>query len=139
VPQPKTPEKSTFYIFVLTQKYSFALLRQRNFVLDFARTRRYRASNTFLHLHKKVSMDIKVEVEGIKKTGVSKAQKPYFILSCYVYLPDVRHPQACELFSDKALNNGIYNVPADFSIVDKRPAMSLNVSEAVPVKVGQAA
>lgn len=84
-------------------------------------------------------MDIKVEVEGIKKTGVSKSNKPYFILSCYVSLPDVRHPQACELFSDKAHNPGQYLAPVAFTIKDNRPFMELNLSEAVPHKSGQAA
>lgn len=84
-------------------------------------------------------MDIKVEVEGIKKTGVSKSNKPYFILSCYVSLPDVRHPQACELFSDKAFNPGLYVAPCSFSIKDNRPAFELNMSEALAHKAGQAA
>lgn len=84
-------------------------------------------------------MDLKVEIEGVKKSGVSKAQKQYFILSCYIYLPDVRHPQACELFSDKLLNPGTYSVPCAFSIKENRPAIELNLSEASSLKAGQAA
>lgn len=84
-------------------------------------------------------MDLKVEIEGVKKSGVSKAQRQYFILSCYVHLPDVRHPQACELFSDKLLNPGSYSVPCSFTIKENRPAFEMNLSEAQPLKVGQAA
>lgn len=84
-------------------------------------------------------MDLKVEVEGIKKSGVSKSNTPYFILACYVMLPGVRHPQACDLFSDKALNPGTYDVPAAFSIKENRPSMEMKLSEARPVKLGAAA
>lgn len=84
-------------------------------------------------------MELKVEVEGIKKSGVSKANTPYFILACYVALPGVRHPQACDLFSDKALNPGTYDVPLVFSIKENRPAIELKLSEAKGSKIGQAA
>lgn len=84
-------------------------------------------------------MDLKVEVEGIKKSGVSKSNTPYFILACYVMLPGVRHPQACDLFSDKALNPGTYDVPAAFSVKENRPYMELKLSEAKLSKIGQAA
>jgi len=84
-------------------------------------------------------MDIRVEVEGIKHSGVSKSQKPYFILSTYAHLPDMRHPQACDLFSDKALNPGVYMCPVEFSVVDKRPSMQLNISAATLVKAAPVA
>lgn len=84
-------------------------------------------------------MELKVEVEGIKRSGVTKNQTPYFILACYVQLPGVRHPQACDLFSDKALNAGTYDVPAVFSIKENRPAVELKLDEARPVKMGAAA
>lgn len=79
-------------------------------------------------------MDIRVEVEGIKHSGVSKSSKPYFILTAYVFLPDMRHPLPCDLFSDKALNPGLYSCPVEFSVVDKRPSMQINLSAATAVK-----
>lgn len=84
-------------------------------------------------------MDIRVEVEGIKHSGVSKSQKPYFILSTYAFLPDMRHPLPCDLFSDKALNPGTYNCPVEFSVVDKRPSMEIKMSAATLVKASVAA
>lgn len=81
-------------------------------------------------------MDLKVEIEGIKKQGISKSNTPYFILACYVQLPGVKHPQACDLFSDKVLIPGIYDVPAAFAIKENRPAFEMRLSEARPVKQG---
>lgn len=74
-----------------------------------------------------------VEVEGTGRTGLTKSQKPYFILRCYVTLPGVKHPQACELFSDIELRPGNYNVPLIFAIEDRRPVMRLDVTAAQPV------
>lgn len=83
-------------------------------------------------------MEIRVEVEAIARHGVTKSQKPYFILSCYVTLPGIKFPQACELFSDKALNPGHYVCPVVASIRDKRPAFDVDLSAAQPLKVGSA-
>lgn len=83
--------------------------------------------------------NLTVEVEGITRTGVTKSQKPYFILACYVTLPGVKHPQACELFSDKAINPGIYSVPLRFAVEDRRPVMSLDLSAAQPVAASRSA
>lgn len=84
-------------------------------------------------------MEIRVEVEGIKRTGVTKSNKPYFIISCYVTLPGLKHPQACELFSDKALNPGLYSCPLVASIRDNRPAFDVELSAAQPLKPGVSA
>ena len=97
------------------------------------------AARKHINAKKVISMELKVEVEGIKHSGVTKGNKPYFILSCYVLLPGLRHPQACDLFSDKALNSGTYDVPCAFSIKENRPAFELKLSEARLSKVGQAA
>ena len=81
-------------------------------------------------------MEIRVEVEAISRTGVTKSNKPYFILACYVTLPGVKFPQACELFSDKALNPGQYIAPVVASIRDRRPSFDVDISAAQPVKSG---
>ena len=83
--------------------------------------------------------NLTVEVEGITRTGVTKSQKPYFILACFVTLPGVKHPQACELFADKPLNPGSYSVPVRFAIEDRRPVMQLDLTAAQSVAASRAA
>ena len=67
---------------------------------------------------------LKVEVEKIARQGMTKGAtpKPYFIFDCYVTLPGVKFPQACQLFSDTVLNPGHYNVPLIASIKDQQIA-----------------
>lgn len=81
---------------------------------------------------------VKVEVEGIVHSGVSKSNKPYFILATYVTLPGLKHPQACNLFSDKVLDRGDYEAPLVFSIEDKRPAAQIDLTAAHPVRAAAA-
>lgn len=75
---------------------------------------------------------VKVEVERIAKQGMtnSKSPKPYFIMDCYVHDASVKHPQACQLFSDVAHNPGMYNVPRSLVIDNKRPSWALELSAA---------
>jgi hypothetical protein len=86
-------------------------------------------------------MNLTVEVERIARDGMtnSKTPKPYYILDCYVTLPGLKHPQACQLFSGKPLNAGFYNVPLVASVKEKRPAFDLDLSEASPVSKANAA
>jgi hypothetical protein len=79
-------------------------------------------------------MNLTVEVERIARDGMTKGTtpKPYYILDCYVSLPGLKHPQACQLFSGKPLNAGFYTVPLIASIKDKRPSFDLDMSEALP-------
>jgi hypothetical protein len=81
---------------------------------------------------------VRVEVEGIVHSGVSKSNKPYFILSTYVTLPGLKHPQACNLFSDKTLMPGDYEAPLVFSIEDKRPAAQIDLAAAQPARAAAA-
>lgn len=86
-------------------------------------------------------MNLTVEVERIARDGMtnSKTPKPYYILDCYVTLPGIKHPQACQLFSGKPLNAGFYSVPLVASVKDKRPAFDLDLSEAQTVTKAAAA
>ncbi|MNZ29791.1 hypothetical protein D3C78_470450 [compost metagenome] len=87
-------------------------------------------------------MELRVEVEGVSRQGMTKSPtnpKPYFILACYVSLPGIKFPQAVQLFSDKVLNPGIYLVPLVASVKDQRPAFDLDLSAAQPVKAGVSA
>jgi len=45
-------------------------------------------------------MQIRVEIDSIKRNGVSKSQKPYFILNAYVTAHGFKHPQLTQFFSD---------------------------------------
>lgn len=78
-------------------------------------------------------MKLTVEVERIAKHGMtnSKTPKPYYILDCFVTLPGIKHPQACQLFSPEPMNPGFYTVPLVASVKDRRPAFELDMSEAV--------
>ena len=83
---------------------------------------------------------LKVEIEQVARQGMTngKTPKPYFILYCYVTLPGLKFPQACQLFSDKVLNPGHYNVPLVASIKDRRPAFDLDLSAAQQVSGARA-
>lgn len=81
-----------------------------------------------------------VEVIGISRSGAgAKSGKPYYIHSCYATLPGHKYPQACDLFSDKVLAPGNYNVPMTFAIEDGRPTMRVELSAAQPVSAARAA
>lgn len=80
-------------------------------------------------------MKLTIEVERIARDGMtnSKTPKPYYILDCYVTLPGIKHPQACQLFSPKPLNAGHYEVPLIASIRDRKPSFDLDLAQAVSV------
>ena len=79
-------------------------------------------------------MKLTFEVERIARDGMtnSKTPKPYYILDCYVNLPGVKHPQACQLFSSKPLNAGLYEAPLVASIEDRKPTFKLDLTLATP-------
>lgn len=84
---------------------------------------------------------LKVEIEGVARQGMTKGAtpKPYFILDCYVTLPGLKFPQACQLFADRVLNPGHYSVPLVASIKDRRPTFDLDLSAAQQVSAARAA
>ena len=84
-------------------------------------------------------MDIKVEVEGIAHNGVSKNNNPYFILTCYAFLPGFKHPVATEFFCDKPLSPRMYTAPLSFQISGRDKTFDVDLKAAQPVKVASAA
>lgn len=79
-------------------------------------------------------MKLRLDVEKIIRQGVNKANRPYFIQGAYVTLPGFKHPQYIEFYTEKVLNNGLYEVPVVCSVKDQKPLFELDISAAQPVQ-----
>lgn len=80
---------------------------------------------------------VKVEVESLKKTGVNKAGRNYFIMSAYAMLPGIRHPQLIEFYTESQMSPGLtLQVPIVVSVRDGKPSFDLDYQAATAVKVG---
>lgn len=86
-------------------------------------------------------LSLVVEVEDIASSGVGgkNKDKPYYIHNAYVHLPNLRHPQACQLFGSKMLPPGKYNVPLVGSIKERRPSFDLDLTAATPIQAAKPA
>lgn len=94
------------------------------------------------------NLTVRVEFNGQNRTGMSKSNKPYWILGGYATLPGIPYPQAIELFTSDVncvKAPGHYAVPVTFSVEEKRPAVAFDLLNAKPIdapaaaKAGQAA
>lgn len=78
-------------------------------------------------------MQIRVEIEAIKRNGVNKAQRPYFILSAYAMLPGFKHPQLIDFYCETLHSPGaVLDVPVVCSVKDGKPNWEPDYSAARP-------
>lgn len=78
-------------------------------------------------------MQIRVEIDSIKRNGVNKAHRPYFILSAYAVLPGIKHPQLIEFYTETLHNPGaVLEVPVVCSVKDKKAVFEPDFSAARP-------
>jgi len=76
-------------------------------------------------------MKIQVDVTGIAKTGINKAQRPYFIYSGYVHLPEVKYPQLIQFYSEAVYQPGVsLTVPVVPGVTDSKPTFTVDFSSA---------
>lgn len=78
-------------------------------------------------------MQIRVEIDSIKRNGVNKAQRPYFILTAYAVLPGFKHPQFIEFYTETLHNPGVVlDVPVICSLKDQKAVFEPDFSAARP-------
>lgn len=72
----------------------------------------------------------RMEIDGLKKSGVrvdrkTQQQITYYIYLCYVTLPGYKHPQAIEHYSESVLAQGErYEVPVNVEVKDQKVVFS---------------
>ena len=87
-------------------------------------------------------LSITIEFTGQNRSGVSKTQKPYWVLGAFAHLPGVKYPQTMDLFTMDAQNlpaPGAYLVPLVSSIKEGKLSFEPDLSAAVAVPVPKAA
>jgi len=81
-------------------------------------------------------MKIQVDVSAVKKTGVNKAGRPYFIYQGYCHLPEVKFPQLIEFYSEAIYQAGVsLSVPVEPGVTDSKPVFNVDFSAAQVVQV----
>ncbi|MNO60490.1 hypothetical protein D3C76_511060 [compost metagenome] len=84
-------------------------------------------------------MQIRVEIDAIKRNGVNKRNNPYFILSAYAQLPGFKHPQLIEFYCETLHNPGTQLVvPVVASVKDGKASFDCDFA-AAQIAVKQAA
>lgn len=85
-------------------------------------------------------LKFKMEIDGLKKSGVradkrTQQQIQYFIYVCYVTLPGYKHPQAVEHYSETQLLQGtVLEVPVNCEVKDQKVVFAPDYRAATPVQ-----
>jgi hypothetical protein len=81
----------------------------------------------------------KMEIDGLKKSGVRVDRKTnnqinYYIYVAYVTLPGYKHPQAVEFYSESIMTPGTtLSVPVGCEVKDQKVAFSPDYRAATPI------
>lgn len=80
-----------------------------------------------------MSMTVKFETTGTFRSGISKAQKPYFMCEAYAHLPGCPYPQKFSYYAsaqNEVLPVGHYEADVTVSVKDDRLNFDVDARQA---------